>query len=128
MPVRADFEGGLGHRDHHAEPGHALTAPPRAEDSRDQETRTRSDQARAVMTEQRRHTIRSVMQAVQFQAATYTPSAACYPRDWERWVVTRCSQEVELLSRDHNFYDASNDNSVEENIETQERTQRTKIV
>ena len=25
MPVNADFDGGLGHRDHLAEPGHALT-------------------------------------------------------------------------------------------------------
>ena len=50
MPVLADFEGGLGQRDHHAEPGHALTEPLRAKDSMDQETRTRSNMARTVMT------------------------------------------------------------------------------
>ena len=81
--------------------------------------------AGAIMMKQRLHTIRSVIQAVQSQAATYISPAACYPRDWERWVVMRCSQEVKLLSRDHGFYDASKDNSEEEKNETQERRKKT---
>jgi hypothetical protein len=81
--VPADCEGDPGQREHHAEPGQALTEPLSAKYSMDQESRTRSNMAMTVMNQQKYTVVHNFVQAVQFRAATYTPSAACYPRGWE---------------------------------------------
>ena len=81
--VPADCEGDPGHREHHAEHGHALTVPPSAKYSMDQESRTRSNMAMTVMNQQKHTVVHNFVQAVQFRAATYTPAAVCYPRGWE---------------------------------------------